>query len=232
MGKSLAVKNEIIADLKQTLSESQLVIAIDYTGLTVAEITDLRRRLRPKGSSCQVAKNTLMRIAVEGNDTWQPIQELLTGTSAFLFVQEDIGGAIKAYQEFQKVSKKTELRGGVMEGRVLKEADVKALADLPSKEQLMAQIAGAINGVATKLAVGINQVPTSIARGLKAYAEKDGDSAAVEAEAPAQAEAEAPAQPEAEAPAQPEAEAPAQPEAEAPAQPEAEAPAQPESTSA
>jgi large subunit ribosomal protein L10 len=147
-------------------------------------------------------------------------------------VQEDIGGAIKAYQEFQKVSKKTELRGGVMEGRVLKEADVKALADLPSKEQLMAQIAGAINGVATKLAVGINQVPTSIARGLKAYAEKDGDSAAVEAEAPAQPEAEAPAQPEAEAPAQPEAEAPAQPEAEAPAQPEAEAPAQPESTSA
>ena len=212
MGKSLAVKNDIIADLKQTLSESQLAIVIDYTGLTVAEITDLRRRLRPKGSSCQVAKNTLMRIAVEGNDTWQPIQELLTGTSAFLFVQEDIGGAIKAYQEFQKVSKKTELRGGVMEGRVLKEADVKALADLPSKEQLMAQIAGAINGVATKLAVGINQVPTSIARGLKAYAEKDGDSAAVEAEAPAQPEAEAPAQPEAEAPAQPEAEAPAEAE--------------------
>ncbi|MEP6489015.1 50S ribosomal protein L10 [Microcoleus vaginatus GB2-A3] len=215
MGKTLAVKNEIIADLKQTLSESQLAIVIDYTGLTVAEITDLRRRLRPKGSSCQVAKNTLMRIAVEGNETWQPIQELLTGTSAFVFVQEDIGGAIKAYQEFQKVSKKTELRGGVMEGRVLKEADVKALADLPSKEQLMAQIAGAINGVATKLAVGINQVPTSIARGLKAYAEKDGDSAAVEAEAPAEAQAEAPAEAQAEAPAQPEAEAPAQPEAEA-----------------
>ncbi|MBD1827441.1 50S ribosomal protein L10 [Microcoleus vaginatus GB1-A2] len=203
MGKSLAVKNEIIADLKQTLSESQLAIVIDYTGLTVAEITDLRRRLRPKGSSCQVAKNTLMRIAVEGNDTWQPLQELLTGTSAFVFVQEDIGGAIKAYQEFQKVSKKTELRGGVMEGRVLKEADVKALADLPSKEQLMAQIAGAINGVATKLAVGINQVPTSIARGLKAYAEKDGDSAEVEAqpeaEPQAEAEVEAQAQPEAEA---------------------------------
>jgi large subunit ribosomal protein L10 len=177
MGKSLAVKNEIIADIKKNLSESQLAIVIDYTGLTVAEITDLRRRLRPKGSSCQVAKNTLMRIAVEGSETWQPMQELLTGSSAFLFVQEDIGGTIKAYQEFQKVSKKTELRGGVMEGRVLKEADVKALADLPSKEQLIAQIAGAINGVATKLAVGINQVPSSIARGLNAYATKDGDSA-------------------------------------------------------
>lgn len=186
MGKSLAVKNEIIADLKKTLSESQLAIVIDYKTLTVAEITDLRRRLRPKGSSCQVAKNTLMGIAVQGNKTWEPMQELLTGTSAFLFVQEDIGGAIKAYQEFQKASKKTELRGGVMEGRVLKEADVKALADLPSKEQLMAQIAGAINGVATKLAVGINQVPTSIARGLKAYVEKDGDSAEPKVEAEAE----------------------------------------------
>jgi large subunit ribosomal protein L10 len=193
MGKSLAVKNEIIADLKKTLSESQLAIVIDYKSLTVAEITDLRRRLRPKGSSCQVAKNTLMRIAVEGNETWQPMQELLTGTSAFLFVQEDIGGAIKAYQEFQKATKKTELRGGVMEGRVLREADVKALADLPSKEQLMAQIAGALNGVATKLAVGISQVPTSIARGLKAYAEKDqnGDSVEAEAQPEAQPEAEA-----------------------------------------
>ncbi len=191
MGKSLAVKNEIIADLKKTLSESQLAIVIDYKSLTVAEITDLRRRLRPKGGSCQVAKNTLMRIAVEGNETWQPIQELLTGTSAFLFVQEqDIGGAIKAYQEFQKATKKTELRGGVMEGRVLREADVKALADLPSKEQLMAQIAGALNGVATKLAVGISQVPTSIARGLKAYAEKDQNGDSVEAEVEAQPEAE------------------------------------------
>lgn len=198
MGKSLAVKNEIIADLKKTLSESQLAIVIDYKTLTVAEITDLRRRLRPKGSSCQVAKNTLMRIAVEGNETWQPMQELLTGTSAFLFVQEDIGGAIKAYQEFQKASKKTELRGGVMEGRVLREADVKALADLPSKEQLMAQIAGALNGVATKLAVGINQVPTSIARGLKAYAEKDQNGDSVEVEAEAQVEPEAEAQAEAE----------------------------------
>jgi large subunit ribosomal protein L10 len=190
MGKSLAVKNEIIADLKKTLSESQLAIVIDYKTLTVAEITDLRRRLRPKGSSCQVAKNTLMRIAVEGDKTWQPMQELLTGTSAFLFVQEDMGGAIKAYQEFQKASKKTELRGGVMEGRVLKEADVKALADLPSKEQLMAQIAGALNGVATKLAVGINQVPTSIARGLKAYAEKDQNGDAAEPKAEVEAEAE------------------------------------------
>lgn len=173
MGKTREQKDVIIADIKKSLNSAQLALIIDYKGLSVAEITDLRRRLRPKGSSCTVTKNTLMHIAVDGDKKWQPMQELLSGSNAFLFVEEDLGGAIKAYQEFQKVSKKTELRGGVMEGRVLKEADIKALADLPSKEQLIAQIAGALNAVATKLAVAINEVPTSIARGLKAYAEKD-----------------------------------------------------------
>lgn len=160
MGRTVENKREIVADLKETLSESTLALVIDYQGLTVAEITNLRRKLRPTGTVCKVTKNTLMGIAIQDQEKWQPLSELLKGSSAFLLVKEDFSSAIKAYQEFQKVSKKTELRGGVMDGRLLKEADVKALGDLPSKEQLMAQIAGAINGVATKLAVGINEVPS------------------------------------------------------------------------
>ena len=178
MGRSLADKQEMVDELKENLSEAQLALVIDYKGLTVAEITDLRRRLRPTGTVCQVAKNTLMGIAIDGQDNWQPMTELLKGSSAFLLVKEDISGAIKAYQDFQKASKKTELRGGVMEGRLLKEADVKAIGDLPSKEQLIAQIAGAINGVATKLAVSINEVPASLGRCIQAISDKDqGDSA-------------------------------------------------------
>jgi large subunit ribosomal protein L10 len=177
MGRTIENKQEIIADLKATLSESQLALVINYQGLSVAEITDLRRRLRPTGTVCKVTKNTLMGIAISGQDNWLALEELLQGSSAFLLVKEDISGAIKAYQDFQKASKKTELRGGVMEGRLLKEADVKALGDLPSKEQLMAQIAGAINALATKVAVGINEVPSSLARGLQAYADKDGSTA-------------------------------------------------------
>jgi large subunit ribosomal protein L10 len=150
-----------------------MAVIVDYQGLTVAEITDLRRRLRPKGATCTVTKNTFMGKAIQGQEQWEPMTKFLKGSSAFLLVKEDLGGAIKAYQEFQKASKKTVLRGGVMEGRALTEAEVKAIGDLPSKEQLMAQIAGAINGVATKLAVGINQVPSSIARGLQAYVDKD-----------------------------------------------------------
>jgi large subunit ribosomal protein L10 len=84
----------------------------------------------------------------------------------------DLGAALKAYQDFQKASKKTELRGGVMEGRALTQAEVKAIADLPSKEQLIAQIAGGINGLATKIAFGVKEVPSMLARGIKAISEK------------------------------------------------------------
>lgn len=178
MGRTIEDKKAIVADLKESLSESTLALVIEYQGLTVAEISDLRRRLRPSGAVCKVTKNTLMGIAIEGEEKWQPMSELLKGSSAFLLVKEDFSGAIKAYQDFQKTSKKTELRGGVMDGRLLKETDVKVLGDLPSKEQLMAQIAGAINALATKIAVGINEVPGSLARALQAVADKDkGDNA-------------------------------------------------------
>ncbi|MBD2664549.1 50S ribosomal protein L10 [Richelia sinica FACHB-800] len=178
MGRTLENKKEIVAELKGTLSESTLALVIDYQGLTVAEITDLRRRLRPSGTICKVTKNTFMGIAIQDEEKWQPLSELLKGSSAFLLVKEDFSSAIKAYQDFQKATKKTELRGGVMEGRLLKEADVKALGDLPSKEQLMGQIAGAINALASKIAIGINEVPGSLARSIQAVADKENSGSA------------------------------------------------------
>ncbi len=177
MGRTLESKRELVAEIKESLKDAQLAVVIDYRGLSVAEITDLRRRLLPTGATCKVSKNTLMRIAIEGDATWEPMTTLLKDTSAFILIKDDIGGALKAYQDFQKASKKTELRGGVMEGRALSQADVKAIADLPSKEQLMAQIAGALNSVTAKIAIGINQVPSSLARGIQAVADKDKDAA-------------------------------------------------------
>lgn len=173
MGRTLENKKAIVAELKEALDEAQLAFVVDYQGLTVAEIKDLRDRLRPTGTVCKVTKNTLMGLAIEGNDAWQPMSNFLAGSSAFMLVKEDIGGAIKAYQDFQKASKKTELRGGVMEGRALSEAEVKAIGDLPSKEELIAQIAGAINALATKIAVGINEVPASLGRTIQAISEKE-----------------------------------------------------------
>ncbi|PSB56200.1 50S ribosomal protein L10, partial [filamentous cyanobacterium CCP1] len=125
MGRTLENKKEIVSELQASLSEIQLAVVIDYKGLTVAEITNLRNRLRPAGAECKVTKNTLMRIAVQDDPNWQPITELCKESSAFLFIKEDLGGALKAYQEFQKVTKKTVIRGGAMEGRLLTEDDVK-----------------------------------------------------------------------------------------------------------
>lgn len=167
MGRTLDDKKSIVEALKQHLSEAQLALVIDYKGLSVAEITDLRGRLRATGAICKVTKNTLMGIAIKDDPTWQPMAEFLKESSAFLFLKDDLGAAIKAYQGFQKDSKKTVLRGGVMEGQALNENDIKAITELPSREQLMAQIAGAIKAVPTKLAVGTNAVPTKLAVGIK-----------------------------------------------------------------
>lgn len=167
MGRTIEDKQALVAELKETLSESQLAMVIEYQGLSVAEITDLRRRMRPTGTVCKMTKNTLMRIAVEGDRNWEPMTEFLQGSSVFMLVQDDMKSAIKAYQDFQRATKKTELRGGVMEGRSLNENDIKALTELPSKEELMARLAGGIKAIPTKLAVSLNAVPTQLAVGIK-----------------------------------------------------------------
>ncbi|MCC5898937.1 MAG: 50S ribosomal protein L10 [Phormidium sp. BM_Day4_Bin.17] len=167
MGRTLENKKAIVAELKETLSESQLAVVIDFKGLSVAQMTDLRGRLRETDAVCKVTKNTLMRIAVEGDENWEPMTEFLEGSSAFLFAKDDFGTAIKAYQAFQKDTKKTELRGGVLEGQKLSADDVKALTELPTKEELIARIAAAINSIPTKLAVGTNAVPKKLAVGIK-----------------------------------------------------------------
>ncbi|WP_036486027.1 50S ribosomal protein L10 [Myxosarcina sp. GI1] len=166
MGRTRENKAAIVTELKDALSEAQLALVIDYQGLSVAEITELRSRLRQADGICKVTKNTLMQLAVEEDENWQPMSQFLTGTSAFLLVKDDIGGVVRAYQGFRKDTKKTEFRGGVMQGQALNEDQVKAIADLPSKEELIAQVAGAINAVASKLAIGINEVPTSVGRGI------------------------------------------------------------------
>ena len=177
MGRTRENKEAIVKELKESLIDTQLAFVIDYQGLSVAEITDLRNRLRPNGGSCKVTKNTLMRLAVDGDENWQPMQEFLQNSSAFLFAGEDVSAVVKAYKEFKKATKKTELRGGVMEGRALTKEEVEALGDLPSKEQLYAQIAGSINALATKVAVGVKEVPGSLARAIKAVSEQEGDAA-------------------------------------------------------
>ena len=165
MGRTLENKQQIVEELKQLLGEAEMALVLDYKGLSIKEMSDLRGRLAANGI-CKVTKNTLMRRAIDGNDTW-------TGPNAFVLVKGDVGGAVKAVQSFQKDSKKSELKGGLFEGRLLSQNDIKAIGDLPSKEGLMAQIAGSINAVATKLAVGVNEVPSGLARALQQHADSE-----------------------------------------------------------
>lgn len=185
MGKTLEEKKAVVADLKGALDESSLALIIDYQGLSVAQISDLRTRMRPTGTVCKKAKNTLMRLAVKDDERWEPMTDFLKDSSVFLLVKEEMKEAIKAYEDFQKATKKTEIRGGVLDGQLLTQDDIKALKELPSKQELMARLAGGIkavstklavglNAVPTKLAVGINEVPSSLVRAVKAVSEKEG----------------------------------------------------------
>lgn len=150
-----------------------MALVLDYQGLSIKEMSDLRGRLEPSKGTCKVTKNTLMRLAINGNDAWSNLDSLLTGTNAFVLVKGDVGSALKAVQSFQKDTKKSETKGGLFEGKLLTQQEIKAIASLPSKEVLMAQIAGAINSLPTKVAVGVKEVPSGIARSLNQHAQND-----------------------------------------------------------
>ena len=177
MGRTLESKQQIVEELKGLLGEAEMALVLDFKGLSIKEMSDLRTRLQASNGVCKVTKNTLMRRAIDGNDAWSNLDSLLTGTNAFVLVKGDVGAAVKAVQSFQKDTKKSEVKGGLFEGQLLSQADIKAIGDLPSKEVLLAQIAGAINAVATKVAVGINEVPSGLARALQQHADGKGTAA-------------------------------------------------------
>jgi len=127
--------------------------------------------LQSNNGICKVTKNSLMRRAIDGESNWSDLESLLTGTNAFVLIKEDVGGAVKAIRSFQKETNKSETKGALFEGKLLSDSEIKEIADLPSKEVLMAKIAGAINGVTTKIAISINEVPSGIARSLKQHSE-------------------------------------------------------------
>jgi len=171
MGRTLESKQQIVEELQGLLGEAEMALVLNYQGLSIKEISDLRTRLQDSNGVCKVTKNTLMRRAIDGNGAWSNLESLLTGTNAFVLVKGDVGGAVKAVQAFQKETKKSETKGGLFEGKLLTQDEIKAIGSLPSKEELIAQIAGAINAVATKVAIGINEVPSGLARTLHQHSE-------------------------------------------------------------
>ena len=166
-----AQNTEMLSSIKADLDGITAMWIVDYRGLTVKESEVLRGAIREAGASMKVYKNTLMRIALEQAEL-PTLDDMLKGPSAFVFAGDDVAAAAKAVKEFAKTNQNLEIKGGLMEGSAVSAAEVEAIASLPSREELIAQIAGAISGVARGLAVAINGVPRGLAQVTKAVAEQ------------------------------------------------------------
>ncbi|WP_375395251.1 50S ribosomal protein L10 [uncultured Sphingomonas sp.] len=166
-----AQKAAAVAELNRTFSEVGVVVVTRNLGMTVAQSTDLRTKMRAVGATYKVSKNKLARIALDGTD-YLSIGDMLTGPVA-LATSPDPVAAAKVAVEFAKTNEKFEIVGGAMGATALDVEGVKALATLPSLDELRAKIVGLIVAPATKLAT-ITQAPAAqLARVFSAYAEKE-----------------------------------------------------------
>ncbi|HEY0446750.1 MAG TPA: 50S ribosomal protein L10 [Allosphingosinicella sp.] len=166
-----AQKSEQVAELKRTFNESEVVVITRNLGLTVKQSTDLRNRMRDAGARYKVAKNTLALIAVEGT-TYAQISDMLTGPTA-LATSADPVAAAKVAVDFAKTTDRFEVVGGAMGDTLLDLAGVRALAELPSLDELRARIIGLIQAPASKIARTINEPGAMLARVIGAYAAKE-----------------------------------------------------------
>jgi len=216
-----ATKIERVAELKEQIEGANALLLTEYRGLTVEEITELRRSLRDVDASLAVIKNTLMTRAA--NDAGiAELDELLSGPSAVAFVNGDIVAVAKKLKDASKQYPSLVIKGGFMDGAALDAAGASALADLESREVMLSKIAGMLKSEISRAAAMFVATQSKFLGVLEAYKEK----------LPAEAVAEAPAEVAAEAPAEVAAEAPADEaapaEAEASAEPGAEVATEPE----
>ena len=217
-----AVVEEIVGQIKS----AEAVFAVDYRGISVAQAAELRDRLRDSGTKFRVVKNSLTERAADEAGA-EALKAMLEGPTALAFVSGDAALAAKALNDAARAMHALEFKGGLMDSIALSGDDVRAIARLPAREVLNAQLVGTIAAPLTGLVRTLNALIAGLAIQLQQIAEKG----LVSGEAPAAAEPEPAAEPEAAAPepepaAEPEAAAP-EPEPEAAAEPEA--PAEPES---
>ncbi len=166
-----AEKSELVAELNRTFSEVGVVVVTRNLGMTVAQSTALRIKMREAGASYKVSKNKLAKIALGGTD-YLSLGDMLTGPVG-LATSVDPVAAAKIAVEFAKTNDKFEIVGGAMGATVLDIEGVKALATMPSLDELRAKIVGLLVAPATKLAT-ITQAPAAqLARVLQAFADKD-----------------------------------------------------------
>ena len=164
-------KTELVATLHERFSDAGLVVVAHNQGLTVAEITDLRNKVRKAGASFKVTKNRLTRLALAGTK-FEPISNLFTGPTTIAYSKDPVAAA-KVVVDFAKSNEKLVILGAGLGSNVLNADGVKALATLPSLDELRGKILGMLQTPATRIA-GVLQAPGGqIARVIAAHARKD-----------------------------------------------------------
>ena len=167
-----AQKQQLTASLHQDLADTVCVVVTHQTGLSVAEVTQLRRQMRSAGARYRVTKNRLVRRALEGTP-FEGLAPLFAGPTAIAFSHDPVAAA-KAAVEYANRNTKQTIVGGGLSGQMLDAAGIKALATLPSLDELRGKIIGLLNAPATKLAVLLQTPGGQLARVLAAHAEKSG----------------------------------------------------------
>lgn len=159
-------KQQVVKDIEQKLKDATLVVFTDYKGINVAEMTALRDSLRVPGVEYKVLKNTMTRFALENLGYDEEIMNKLEGPNAVLFSQEDPVAPAKAIYQFIKQYKKLEIKVGLLEGKIVDADKVKALADLPPKEVLIAQVVGTMQAPISSFVYVLNANMTGLVRAL------------------------------------------------------------------
>jgi large subunit ribosomal protein L10 len=170
-GMDRSQKADAVAQLNAVFNEAGVVVVTRNLGLTVAQSTDLRLKMRDAGASYKVAKNRLAKIALK-DTAYESMGDLLTGPIALGYSTDPVAAA-KTAVDFAKTNDKLEIVGGSMGGQLLDETGIRALAALPSLDELRAKLVGLVNAPATKVAQVVNAPAAKLARVFGAYAAKD-----------------------------------------------------------
>ena len=167
MGLSLEQKQAMVSEVATKLQGAQAVIVAEYRGLNVERVTQLRSKARKSGVYLRVLKNTLARRAIKGTP-FEKLSEQMVGPLMYGISQDPVAGA-KVLSEFAKENELFVIKAGAMPNAVMSVQDIKALAQLPSREQLIATLLGTLQAPMTKLARTLNEVPGKFVRTLAAY---------------------------------------------------------------
>ncbi len=166
-----AFKQEKIEAMKENFSKAKVAVVTEYRGLTVEEITKLRRSLQKENSDYMVTKNTLAKVASKGTP-YEVLAETLKGPIAIAFGFHDEVAPAKILTKFIKEVKKGEIIGAALDGKLLNAKETQVLAELPSKEELYAKMLGSINSPATGIVGAVNAVMSSLVRAMDQVAKQ------------------------------------------------------------